>query len=274
MLYVSSASLSISQIFCTSATEILTQIVKYKDNTAQRILGDSASPKDNNGEKEPLVMSATRKQWMKRINGQTNAQNIRGVGVQGHVQACSFSLPLWLYLSPSLSLLTFNFSPFLSLFRLLPLYLSFSLSFPSLARTHTHAHSAHPNVMPKLWYCSFFLRHTHVPWKRLDTYTHVRICINVYLYNIYIYIYHYLRVLPIYIAGLWSYRRQEPWHFSADQGCYSRQDSESWASHASWCQATVPRRAEPRYTLRMYEHFFQRRACVKDLWHVTEWAYA
>ena len=40
-----------------------TMVVDAVYNAEQRLLGDSSSPKDNNGESEPLVMSATRKQW-------------------------------------------------------------------------------------------------------------------------------------------------------------------------------------------------------------------
>jgi len=177
MLYVSSASLSISQIFCTSATEILTQIVKYKDNAAQRILGDSASPKDNNGEKEPLVMSATRKQWMQRINGQTNAQNIRGVGVQGHVQACSFSLPRWLYLSPSLFLSDSQFLS-LSLSFSVASSLSFFFSFFSLARSHTHTHTLNPPKCHAETMVLFFLPTPHT--RAMEEARYVYTCAYMY----------------------------------------------------------------------------------------------
>ena len=53
---------------------------------AQRILGDSSSPKDNNGEREPVVMSTTRKLWLQKINGKASFPE-QDIGVRGHVQA-------------------------------------------------------------------------------------------------------------------------------------------------------------------------------------------
>ena len=54
---------------------------------SQRMLGDSSSPKDNQGQRESVVMSATRKQWLKRINGTIHVEQLDDVGKQGSVQA-------------------------------------------------------------------------------------------------------------------------------------------------------------------------------------------
>jgi hypothetical protein len=57
---------------------------RYHEN--QRILGDSSSPKDNNGDQEPIVMSATRKHWLQVINGESSIA-LQCVAARGRVQA-------------------------------------------------------------------------------------------------------------------------------------------------------------------------------------------
>ena len=63
-----------------------TMVVDAVYNASQRILGGSSNVKDNNGESEPQVMSATRKQWLQRING-GSTQQLSGVGVSSQMQA-------------------------------------------------------------------------------------------------------------------------------------------------------------------------------------------
>ena len=52
----------------------------------QRILDDSSSPKDNNGDQEPIVMSATRLHWLQVINGESSIA-MQCAAARGRVQA-------------------------------------------------------------------------------------------------------------------------------------------------------------------------------------------